>query len=69
MKQSQFEARHQLHWQLFGERLDALERGKRDPETGGTFASDYRRICHQSVFTYRAITYYGRTFHSVLLTV
>src|SRR5258707_95806 len=24
---------------------------------------------HQSVFTYRAITYYGRTFHSVLLTV
>ncbi|MCV4272046.1 stage II sporulation protein M [Pseudomonas capsici] len=47
MKQSQFEARHQLHWQLFGERLDALERGKRDPETGETFASDYRRICHQ----------------------
>ncbi|MBX8512451.1 stage II sporulation protein M [Pseudomonas cichorii] len=47
MKQSQFEARHQPHWQLFGERLDALERGKHDPETGETFASDYRRICHQ----------------------
>ncbi|RMQ45223.1 hypothetical protein ALQ04_04498 [Pseudomonas cichorii] len=47
MKQSLFEARHQAHWQLFGKRLDALESGKRDPASGETFASDYRRICQQ----------------------
>lgn len=47
MKQSLFETRHQPQWQNFSERLDALERGKADKQPGETFASDYRRICHQ----------------------
>jgi len=45
MKQRQFEQRHQLSWQLFGERLDALERSRRRNEAGEGFAEHYRQIC------------------------
>jgi uncharacterized membrane protein SpoIIM required for sporulation len=47
MKQALFEARHQAHWQRFGESLDALERGKPLKDSAGTFTRDYRRICSQ----------------------
>lgn len=47
MKQTSFEARHQPQWQHFSEQLDALENNRAGPDTGETFASDYRRICHQ----------------------
>ncbi|KTB82386.1 hypothetical protein AO070_10270 [Pseudomonas syringae pv. syringae PD2766] len=45
MKQSQFETRHEQEWQRFGQRLDALERGKADAAASETFPGDYRRIC------------------------
>ncbi|HEX8596041.1 MAG TPA: stage II sporulation protein M [Pseudomonas sp.] len=46
MKQSLFESRHQPEWQLFTQRLDALEQGKADAASSEGFARDYRRICH-----------------------
>lgn len=47
MKQSLFELRHQADWQRFAERLDALEKSKRQADTNETFSHDYRRICNQ----------------------
>ncbi|WP_268797730.1 stage II sporulation protein M [Pseudomonas huanghezhanensis] len=47
MKQAPFEARHQEDWELFAERLDALERSRSKVEATETFAADYRRICQQ----------------------
>lgn len=47
MKQALFEARHQAQWQRFTDQLESLELGKADAKTSETFASDYRRICHQ----------------------
>jgi len=45
MKQSQFEIRHQAHWQQFAHRLDLLERGKASAEEARAFPRDYRRLC------------------------
>ncbi len=47
MKQTQFEARHQTEWKHFEDCLNALERGKPDPNTSERFPADYRRLCHQ----------------------
>lgn len=45
MKQSLYESRHQVEWQVFAEQLDALERGKADSQQSKRFAADYRRLC------------------------
>jgi uncharacterized membrane protein SpoIIM required for sporulation len=45
MKQGQFEKRHADQWQLFSERLDALENTRRKSTSGDNFSRDYRQIC------------------------
>lgn len=45
MKQSLFESRHQDDWDAFATQLDALERGKAEPQACSRFAADYRQLC------------------------
>lgn len=47
MKQHHFEQRHQLQWQHFSERLDALEGSRRLNTAGDGFTEQYRQICRQ----------------------
>lgn len=47
MKQSQFERQYRPEWLAFGERLNALERGKATPQDSLGFPAAYRRVCHQ----------------------
>lgn len=46
MKQSRFEVRHQAEWHAFGDTLDVLEKGRKDPPAAiSDFPATYRRLC------------------------